>query len=156
MRRRFSSSPELDIHPTPLHNTTTAPTNLHSERHAVLKISWTAPRDSSSSTVMASHVRSGDGHALSSESTIISRELSRLHAWDGGVFENELISSGVIPRRLKVPASDSRSIDLNVPAGAEEVRPMRTGTFKGSQKAVTEIYRRSEERSILSTSDEEA
>jgi len=59
--------------------------------------------------------------------------------WDSGLFESELVANSVTPRALPVTADRK---DLIAPAKGPV--PLPRGSLGGTQKALTEIYRRAE------------
>ncbi|PSK60223.1 hypothetical protein B9Z65_1121 [Elsinoe australis] len=67
----------------------------------------------------------------------------RLRHWDAGLFESELIAHDVTPRALPVKAGETHD-NLIVPDEVEPT-PLPRGSFAGTQRALTEVYKRSEE-----------
>ncbi|GAB7343241.1 hypothetical protein MBLNU457_1299t1 [Dothideomycetes sp. NU457] len=57
-------------------------------------------------------------------------------SWDSGLFESELVANSVTPRPFD---------KNNLIAPAKQPLPVARGSFAGTQKAVTEIYKRAEE-----------
>ncbi|KAF4551078.1 Lipoxygenase-like protein [Elsinoe fawcettii] len=82
----------------------------------------------------------------SAKAGIVSTQLGnvpRLTHWDAGLFESELIANQVTPRSLPVKAGETHD-NLIVPD--EDVPdPIARGSFGGTQKALTEMYKRGEE-----------
>jgi hypothetical protein len=62
---------------------------------------------------------------------------TQLRNWDRGVVGSELIGLGIFPRK-----GVSGGSPLGVPA------PLKTGTYNGTKMAMTEVYRRIEDRCV--------
>jgi hypothetical protein len=63
--------------------------------------------------------------------------------WDKGTFAQELVNRALLPRPLPLsPKGSPTSPTTSLP-------PISSGTFDGSQKAATEMFRRIKERYVL-------
>ncbi|PNS20121.1 60S ribosomal protein L26-2 [Sphaceloma murrayae] len=67
----------------------------------------------------------------------------RLTHWDSGLFESELVLNDVTPRALPVKAGEKH--DNLIVSDKDDPDPVIRGSFAGTQKALTEIYKRTED-----------
>lgn len=67
--------------------------------------------------------------------------------WDKGVFALELVQQKLVPRPLPIPKdADGKAEHLIIPSTVPKSVP--SGTFHGSQTAMTEMSRRIEQRCV--------
>lgn len=67
-----------------------------------------------------------------------------LRTWDHGLVSQELIRERIFPRRLS-PEETTAADGLIVPATAPKTK-IRSGTFSGTTKALTDVFHRVETR----------
>lgn len=65
------------------------------------------------------------------------------HDWDEGVFSSELFNRSIVPRNIN-PADNSNLI--TPPTDAGKPAPIRTGTYRGTKLALTQMSKRIERR----------
>jgi hypothetical protein len=75
-----------------------------------------------------------------------SLKLENLRVWDQGLVKQVLSQGGIVPRSLTAQEKDDAMGQI-VPAMAPKVG-LPFGTFSGTAKALTEVFRRSEDRCV--------
>ena len=79
---------------------------------------------------------------ITSPSEIV--ETTRLkHGWDDGVFTSELLNKSVVPRNLTAAETKAK---ITPPKDAGKPEPLRTGTYRGTKLALTQMTKRIEGR----------
>lgn len=64
--------------------------------------------------------------------------------WDAGLLDSELMRQGIVPKKLDISPDQATNANLIIPE--DEPEPLKTGTFSGTQKAMSAIYSRGEQR----------
>lgn len=78
------------------------------------------------------------------ESPLIIVGAKRLkHGWDDGVFTSELLKKSVVPRNLTAAETKAK---ITPPKDAGKPEPLRTGTYRGTKLALTQMTQRIEGR----------
>jgi hypothetical protein len=76
--------------------------------------------------------------------SIMNNNRFNLRSWDHGLVGQELLKHNILPRKLS-PDEVKAAQGLIVPASAPSTQ-LKEGTFSGTAKAMTEVYRRIETR----------